>query len=197
MLQHRHESHNNQETTFDFTEANYERVCQAVPMAIHWWFQYIMTAWERQGCSSAYHDCAQLWREPLLSVLPGRCRNILWWGGPECKIVMQYLHIAGRRGGVSVPQQLQAVGSHPAAGPCAAAERGLAQPGGHEQGSGGARLQLLQTQSKALLSQPSQHEHDFDPLHVIDTGVATGKTPLQSHSSIESLSDGRSMPHAR
>ena len=25
-LQHRHESHNNQETTFDFTEANYERV---------------------------------------------------------------------------------------------------------------------------------------------------------------------------
>ncbi len=29
VLQHRHESHNNQETTFDFTEANYERVRQA------------------------------------------------------------------------------------------------------------------------------------------------------------------------
>lgn len=100
-LQHRHEPHNNWDTEFDFTDANYERVGAA----------------DRHLSNVHLMVCKLLSDNmPVVAAGPAGCGD----------------HFP-------LPLQLQGLRRHPAAGPGAAAECGVAEPGSHEPGGQGAR----------------------------------------------------------
>ncbi len=66
VSQHRHESHNNQETTFDFTEANYERVRRSQTVSSSSVLRRMSTRFSQRSTASHDTDIAA-WHRQLAS----------------------------------------------------------------------------------------------------------------------------------